>query len=123
MKVWQGVFAFAAFYNLAVGGTMLAAPDQIAGQLGVSGAGAPFAILMSGLMIAVFGIGYALVARAPAAHRGIAWIGLIGKLGASGLGAWQYAIGIIPVSTFALGLGDLVFVALFALFLWRGPRP
>ena len=25
-------------------------------------------------------------------------------------------------TTFALGMGDLVFVALFALFLWRGPR-
>jgi hypothetical protein len=34
----------------------------------------------------------------------------------------QFAAGIIPVSTFALGMGDLAFAVMFALFLWRGPR-
>lgn len=30
--------------------------------------------------------------------------------------------GVIPTGTFLLGIADLVFVALFALFLWSGPR-
>lgn len=120
---WRVLFALAALYNLAVGGTMLAAPGALAPQLGVEGSGAPFALMMSGLLIAMFGIGYALVARDPPGNRGIVWIGMIGKIGAAVLGTLQYQAGIVPFSTFMLGMGDLVFVALFALFLWRGPRP
>jgi hypothetical protein len=123
MSFWRGLFAFAALFNLAVGGALLAAPARIAEQLGVSGPGAPFAIVMSGMLIAVFGIGYAIVARDPAGNRGIVWIGTIGKIGAATLGAMQYVAAIIPLSTFLLGMGDLVFAALFALFLWRAPRP
>src|SRR5262245_40907769 len=123
MNLWRGLFAFAALWNLAVGGAMLAAPARAAEGLGISGAAGPVAIAMSGMLIAVFGIGYAMVSAAPAANRGIVWIGLIGKIGAATLGTMQFTAGIIPVSTFALGMGDLVFVAFFALFLWRGPRP
>jgi hypothetical protein len=123
MTFWRGLFAFAAFVNLAVGGAMAAAPARVAEQLGVTGPGGPYAITMVGMMIAVFGVGYAIVARNPAGNRGIVWIGIVGKLGAAALAAMQYAAGLIPTSTFALGMGDVVFAALFALFLWRGPRP
>ncbi len=122
LTFWRGLFAFAAFYNLAVGGAMLAAPARIAAQLGVSGTGAAYAMLMVGLMIAVFGVGYAIVSAAPAKNRGIVWMGAIGKIGAAALAAVQFNAGVIPFNTFLLGMGDLVFVAMFALFLWRGPR-
>lgn len=122
MRFWRGLFGFAALYNLAVGGAMMAAPALIATRLGVSGTGAGYAMLMVGLMIAVFGLGYAIVAAAPAQNRGIVWIGVVGKLGAMALAAAHYAAGVIPFNTFVLGMGDLVFAALFALFLWRGPR-
>jgi len=122
MTFWRGLFAFTAFFNLAVGGAMMAAPDRVAAQLSVTGAGAPFAMVMVGMMIAVFGLGYAIVARAPAANRGIVWIGLVGKLGAAALATVQFSAGIIGAGGFALGMTDLLFVAAFALFLWRGPR-
>jgi hypothetical protein len=122
MTFWRGLFALAAFYNLAVGGAMLAAPERIAAQLGVSGTGAVYAMLMVGLMVAVFGVGYAMVSGAPAKNRGIVWIGAIGKFGAAALAAVQFNAGVIAMNTFLLGMGDLAFVALFALFLWRGPR-
>jgi hypothetical protein len=123
MNLWRVLFAFAAIWNLAVGGAMLAAPARAAEGLGISGAAGPFAIAMCGMLIAVFGVGYAMVAAQPAQNRGIVWIGLIGKIGAATLGALQYVAGIIPVSTFALGMGDLAFAAAFAAFLWLGPRP
>jgi hypothetical protein len=122
VSFWRGFFAFAALYNFAVGGMMLAAPERAAAQLNIAGAGGPFAIAMSGMLIAVFGIGYAMVSYAPARNRGIVWIGLVGKVGAAILATMQYTQGIIPTSTFALGMGDLVFVVLFALFLWRGSQ-
>lgn len=123
MTFWRGLFAFAAFYNLAVGGALLAAPATIAGRLGVGGDGGPYAVAMTGLLIAVFGVGYAMVSAAPARNRGIVWIGALGKIGAALLAAMQFNAGVIPLSTFLLGMGDLVFVVLFGIFLWRGPRP
>lgn len=119
---WRALFSFAALVNIAVGVGMAATPREVAAQLGVLGPGGPYAITMAGMMIAVFGVGYAIVAREPAANRGIVWIGIIGKLGAAGLAALQYAQALIPQTTFVLGMGDLVFAALFALFLWRVPR-
>lgn len=118
---WRGLFAFAALWNLAVGGVMLAAPARVAEPLQISGVGGAFAIAMAGLLIAVFGVGYALVSAAPAKHRDIVWIGVVGKLGAAVLAAIHFNAGNLPFNTFALGMGDVAFAALFALFLWRGP--
>lgn len=115
---WRGLFGFAALWNLAVGGAMLAARARVAEQLQISGAGGPFAISMAGLLIAVFGVGYALVSAAPTKHRGIVWLGIISKVGAAALAALQFSAGAIPFNTFALGMSDLVFAAFFALFLW-----
>lgn len=119
---WRGVFAVAAFFNFAVGGGMLLAADRIATQLDISGAGGPFTIMMTGVLIAAFGIGYTMVAFAPAKNRGIVWVGAIGKSAVVALAAQQFSAGAVPQNTFLLSLGDLAFVALFALFLWRGPR-
>ena len=123
MNLWRALFGLAALVNLTVGGAMIIGAREVAAQLGVLGPGAPYAITMAGMMIAVFGVGYAIVSGNPAGNRGIVWIGVIGKIGACVLAAMQYAQGLIPQSTFTLGLGDAVFAALFLLFLWRGPRP
>lgn len=123
MNLWSVLFAVAALVNLGVGAAMALGPVPVAAELGVTGPGAPYAITMVGMMIAVFGVGYAIVARNPAGNRGIVWIGVIGKLGAATLAAMQYQQGLIPMQTFALGMGDVVFAVIFLLFLWRGPKP
>ena len=122
MTWWNALFSLAALVNLGVGGAMAATPREVAAQLGVLGPGAPYAVTMVGMMIAVFGVGYAIVARDPARNRAIVWLGVVGKLGAAGLAAAQYAQTLIPQSTFVLGIGDLVFALLFALLRVRGPR-
>ncbi len=119
---WRGVFAVVAFFNFAVGGAMLIGADRMATQLDITGAGGPFIVMMAGVLIATFGLGYALVALAPAKHRGIVWIGATGKAGVVVLAAQQFTASAVPQNTFLLSLGDLTFVLLFALFLWRGPR-
>lgn len=122
MSLWRTFFAFTAFYNVAFGAAMTAAAGQAAAGLGVSGPGGPYAVAMVGLLIAIFGVGYAMVARDPARNRGIVWVGLLSKIAAPALGAVQYVAGAIPFSTFAIGMVDLAFAFAFALFLWRGPR-
>jgi hypothetical protein len=123
MNLWRGVFALAAFVNFLVGGVMTAAPGRAAAAIG---AGAdPASVQFAGWLIFTFGIGYAMVARTPASHRGIVWIGAIGKFGAVAIALWRLFSrgGYVPAQAVALPLVDLLFVAVFALFLWRGPRP
>ena len=123
MNLWRALFGLAALVNLAVGIGMVVGAREVAVQLGVLGPGAPYAMTMVGMMIGVFGVGYAIVSGNPAGNRGIVWLGVVGKAGAAGLAAMQYMQGLIPQTTFMLGMGDAVFAALFLLFLWRGPRP
>jgi len=122
MTMWTGLFSLAALVNLAVGIGMAVTPAEVAVQLGVTGPGAPYVVTLSGLMIAVFGVGYAFVARDVTRNRGIVWLGVIGKFGAAALATFCFTQGLIPQSTFTMGMGDALLAALFALFLWRGPR-
>jgi hypothetical protein len=117
MNFWVFVFGLAAIFNLAVGLPMLLAPEVF---FSLTGQPAPADLLfvrMSGGLIAVFGVGYAMVARNPMAHRGIAFIGVIGKIIAPAILWFYYQAGAISFSNFAMGLGDLAFAALFAAFL------
>lgn len=118
--IWRIVFGVAAAFNFAVGGSLLLATERVAQQM--PGAHDLYDLQFAGLMIAVFGVGYAMVARDPAGNRGIVWIGALGKLGVVALSTMYLLADAFPMRTYALALGDLLFVALFALFLWRGPR-
>ncbi len=71
----------------------------------------------------MFGIGYALLAWKPMANRSLALLGVIGKSGACALLTFAYLNGVIPLTPFLLGLGDIVFVVLFAVFLLKTSAP
>jgi hypothetical protein len=122
MNPWRAVFVLAAFVNFLVGGTMVFLPGRAAEAIG-HGAD-PASVQFAGWLIFVFGVGYAMVAREPAANRGIVWIGMIGKFGAVAIALWRLFSqgGYVAAQAVALPLLDLLFVALFAAFLWRGPR-
>ena len=121
MRLWRGFFGFAGFYNLLIGLGMVAASGAIAADMGLSPPGAGgYAIQFIGLMIAVFGLGYLLVAHNPIRHRGIVTIGVAGKIAAAALAILHRAD--LPVSTFYLSLTDLPFAAVFLIFLARAAK-
>jgi len=67
--------------------------------------------------VAVFGIGYWIVARDISRNRGLVWIGIIGKLMVISV-LYAHAIaGSAPYSLASLSLVDLVFTGLFVEFL------
>jgi predicted acyltransferase len=118
MTGWRLLFVLAAAFNFAVGLAMFFAPAAVMG-----GAAVPPSMLLvsrtAALLIATFGVGYAMVAWAPRDHRGIVVLGIIGKLSLVVMVAMMAARGQVPMSTAALVGGDLLFVLLFAAFLGR----
>lgn len=100
-QFWQIVLAAAALYNLVIGGGGLAAR-------GTSGEGR-----LVGLLVAAFGIVYAIAALDPARFAPVLWAGVAGKLGVIALLAPAVRSGAVPRSTGWLLAGDAVFTGLF----------
>lgn len=117
MTLWRIVFALAAAFNIAIGYVIVTDPASMATQPFTGGAQEALLIKSCGWLIAVFGVGYGLVALQPLANRGIVFLGIIGKLAMPAFAYPLYQSGGIPFESFALTLGDLVFVVLFAWFM------
>lgn len=122
MVTWRIVFALAAAFNFAVGLAMLLGPAVV-----FSGEPSPREAMLTdtaALLIVTFGLGYAMVARRPRAHAGIALLGAVGKA-LMPIIAWvHFTRGAIPFAAVLLSLGDLVFAGLFVAFLvWNARTP
>jgi hypothetical protein len=117
MTMWRIVFGLAAAFNIAVGYAIMTDPASMGTQPFTGTAQEALFIKSCGWLIAVFGLGYALVAIAPLANRGIALLGVVGKAAMPVFAYPLYASGAIPFESYALTLGDLVFVAMFTWFL------
>ncbi|MES2035015.1 MAG: hypothetical protein V4466_12635 [Pseudomonadota bacterium] len=122
MKLWKTVFALAAAFNLLVGLPLLLAPAAFLKLAGGSTSPDLLSAQMSGLLIAVFGVGYAMIAVNPVANRPIAWLGVFGKTPLILLVWLQVRAGHAPPSSLGLPAVDLVFAALFLAFLLRTRR-
>ncbi len=70
----------------------------------------------------VFGIGYLTVALRPIRHTGIVLIGILGKLLFAADYLTMYQAGLTTSLALTIVAGDLMFTALFALFLFRVKR-
>jgi len=116
----------AAIYNLVWGAAMVLAPIQTLSLLGVSPATNelwPQLWACIGMIVGVYGIGYAIASRDPARHWPIVLVGLIGKiLGPIGFvdAAWH---GDLPWSMGVTILtNDLLWWIPFSMILWHAAK-
>lgn len=123
MRLWNIVFALAAAFNFLVGLPLLLAPVAFYTALHQPAPSDLLSVQTSALLISVFGVGYAMVARDPPRNRAIVWLGLLGKAPLPLMVWLQVQAGKAPMSAFQLTLGDLLFAVLFVVFLIRTPRP
>lgn len=116
----RAIFIAAALFNLAIGLAMTIAPVAFGASAGIDyPPPAELPARSAGLLIAVFGIGYAFIAARPAANRDLMRLGIIGKLAFVALVAFGWLEGDVPTRAALLVSGDLVFAALFWLVLTR----
>ena len=98
---------------------MLIGADHFAPLIGVSGPAAGYLVGFAGLVIAIFGVGYAIVALDPRANRGLVVMGALGKASAVAFSSFHALAGHIPQSTYLLSTTDLIWAIAFAMFLRR----
>ena len=110
MRFWKAVLWAAAAFNLLVAVPSFFLP------------GAAVNDQIIALLVGCFGLVYAMVARAPAQLGQVLWAGVLGKIGVVALMWPQVQAGRALPGTSWILLGDMVFTALFAVFLLRGRR-
>jgi hypothetical protein len=113
----QRMFYAAAIYN------WLAAAATIAKSLAPAAIPLdtpfdPFCAQVFGLLVAIYGYGYFLVARDPARNEGIVWMGIVGKLATFALFLAYAIAGRFPLPLMLPAAGDVVFAFLFLQFLF-----
>lgn len=107
---WRAMLAAAALYNLVIGLTALHTP------------GASVDARIVGLLVACFGVVYALTARDPLRFAPLLWVGVVGKLGVIALVWPQVSTGSAAPGTGAVLAGDALFTLGFLAFLLWGQR-
>jgi peroxiredoxin len=118
------VLVAASVYNLAWGALAVLVPTTMLGWMGVTPDITAVRFWQCiGMIVGVYGIGYALAARAPYRHWPITVVGLLGKIfGPIGF-AVAVADGSLPSSmSWTILLNDLIWWIPFALILWGAAR-
>lgn len=118
---WQPVFWAAAVFNFLVGLPSLLAAGAVGAATGQPPLDPQNLILaqMTGLLIAVFGVGYAMVALGKPGARQIVFLGLLGKVGVCVLVALRLQETALPTPMLWATAVDLLFVVAFAAYLLR----
>lgn len=108
MSGWQWMLGTAAAYNLVIGGGGLVQPR------------ASRDARLTSLLVACFGLVYALVASDVARFAPVLWAGLLGKLGVIVLLGPAVRRGELPRAVGWVLAGDALFAAAFVALLLRG---
>lgn len=109
MRFWNWVLFAAAVYNLVIGvGGLLDPNASTEGRV-------------VGLLVACFGLVYALVGTDIARFRPMLWAGVIGKLGVVAIMGPQVTAGVLPQFVGPILLGDAVFAIAFLWLLLAPP--
>ena len=114
----------AAVYNILWGGFVVLFPEALFRWVEADVPRYPELWQCIGMIVGVYGVGYAVAARDPLRHWPIVLVGLLGKI----LGPVGFFEAVVIRDVFPLAFGvtiltnDLVWWVPFALILWRARR-
>ncbi len=106
-------FAIAAFYDIVLGLGVLLFFRRLYESAGIPLPNHDAYVQFAASVVLVFGIGFAMVAREPRAHRGIIVLGVLFKLAYGGTVLGHFFLASIPLLWTWFAWIDLVFAAAF----------
>ena len=119
-KFWKILFLFAGVFNLAAGATGMVVPAI--GVTFISGIetaepGVLFIFFILSFVVALFGLGYLMVAVNAAANRGLVTIGAIAKISLFGIAVYGYLNDLSTLEFMLVVSSDVVWALLFIRYL------
>lgn len=120
---WKKVFLSGAFFNWIFAAFITVAPGFAFDILDLGALPEnPIWLALFVWLVVVFGYGYYRVSKNPVAHRDIAILGTMGKLGVFAIIAGCWFIGLASTIFLIVVGGDLVYSLLFIWFLQTAPK-
>lgn len=124
---YRTLFIVAALWNLSAAAVALSAPGFHTETFFGPDAtlGDPIAFLNTQIVwvtIALFGIGYGIVAFDPRKNHGIVTLAILGKAYIAVAWTWAWTSGTVAPLALVAATGDLLFAAAFVAFLVRARR-
>ena len=111
---------FAGFSNLMIGASMCTLYHEGYKLLGISKPELVLPVQVMGILVALFGVGYLLVAQNPLENRHILTLGFLSKAICSGLSLAYVAGGALPLAFLpALFFADIVYLLPFYIIMRR----
>lgn len=114
------VLRFVAVYNVLAGLFMLILRHETYDMIGMPHPEVDFPIQLVGILVALFGVGYYMVAKNPVENRNVLLLGLLSKFCGSCLGTYYVVRGILPVKfVLVYFFADVIYLVPFLLILLR----
>jgi hypothetical protein len=117
------LFLVAAAYDFVLGLGFMVAFKPVMTAFNIELPNHDAYVQLPAAMIAIFGIGFWFVSRAPERNRDIIKLGIMLKLAYSGIILAWYAKGMMPTLWVAFALADLAFMVAFVAALRAVPVP
>ncbi len=121
LKPWmRNLLRFAGCYNLLVGINLTVFYHEMFKTFGLPKPNLIMYVQLVGILVALFGAGYLMVASRPLENRNLLLLGFLSKLLGSMLGTGYVLLGKMPpVFLFVLAFSDIVYLPFFWVILRR----
>jgi len=119
LRPWmRSLLRFAGCFNLVAGASMIGLYSEGYHLLGIEKPVVVMPVQVMGILVALFGVGYLLVARHPHKNRDLLMLGFWSKALSSAVALWYVAFGPLPVWFAAVVfLADVVYLPPFYVIL------
>jgi hypothetical protein len=121
LKPWmRWLLRFVGCYNLLAGFAMIVFYHEGFKMLGIDKPNLMLPLQLVGMLVALFGVGYLLVANNPLQNRNLLLLGFCSKALGSALGVGYVALGKLPVEfLILLFFADIMYLPPFVVILRR----
>jgi len=121
LRPWMSfVLRFAGVFNLLAGVSMICFYHEGYELLGIAKPELILPVQVMGILVALFGVGYLMVAASPVENRNILLLGMLSKAVASALALYYVAVAVLPWwFSIVVFFADVIYVPPFCVILWR----
>ena len=121
LRPWMSyLLRFAGCYNLLVGFGLMVLYHEVFKTIGLPKPDLLMYVQLVGILVALFGVGYWMVALNPIENRNVLMLGFLSKLFGSVLGTGYFMLGKMPpIFMVILIFSDIVYLPAFVVILRR----